>query len=107
MSKRLARQQEANNTSGQTIQQAAKQSHKQPNDITSGQMIQQAAKQSHKWPTDLTSGQMISQAAAKQENGQNRTVIGETHTNSVTCAAEKKRVRKSCKSSASFVENPR
>ena len=74
-----------------------------PNTLTtSGQTIsQQAAKQSHnKWPNDLTSGQTISQAVAKQGNGQNRMVIG-----SVTCAAEKKRVGKSCGSSASFVDH--
>ena len=132
-------------TRGQTMQQAAKRSHKWPSDLTSGQMIQQvaqmisqqAAKRSHnKWPNeptsgpndlttsgqtisqqaakrynkrpnDTTSGQTIQQAATEQEDGQGRTVIGETCTNSATCAAEKKRVGKSCESSASFVENPR
>ena len=100
-------------------QQVAKRSHnKRPNDptsgpnnlttsgpnnlTTSGQTIsQQAAKQSHnKWPNDLTSGQTISQAVAEQGNGQNRTVIG-----LATCAAEKKKVGKSCESSASFVDH--
>ena len=66
--------------------------------------VRASGQQVSKWPT---SKQTISQAAVEQENKQNRTVIGETHTNSATCAAEKKRVGKSCKSSVSLVENLR